>query len=93
MIVDSAEDGISIEGDYCNCSGNSAISCVHSGIECISDFNIIDANICEGNTTYGIDVTAAADRIIITSNLCLNNGTANMRNLGTTTTVANNIVA
>jgi len=57
------------------------------------DQTIVSGNGCDNNTTNGIEIVNTADRIIITSNICLNNGANQILNNGTNTVAANNIVA
>lgn len=62
--------------------------CVRCG-----DQSIVEGNGCDNNGASGIDVENTADRIVVTSNICLNNAVNQIVNNGTNTVAANNIVA
>lgn len=93
-VYDSVGDGILCETERCIISGNRCDFGSSDGI-CVrnGDQTIVDSNGCNGNNANGISIEATADRIIITSNIALNNGANQILNNGTNTVQANNIVA
>lgn len=92
-VHNSTGDGILCETLRCIISSNRCDDGGADGI-CVrnGDQSVVIGNGCDNNTTNGIDIEATADRIIITNNVCLNNGANQILNNGTNTVSANNIV-
>ncbi|GAI23728.1 unnamed protein product, partial [marine sediment metagenome] len=81
--IDYTSDGNTIVGNICTTSraNGSGIS-----IDNDSNENIISSNECSGNGTWGIKiVNANCDKNLVTGNICLNNTTGAIQDLGTNT--------
>ncbi len=93
-IHDSTGDGIECETRRCIIANNRCDDGSANGITIRNgDETIVEGNGCNNNSANGIEIENTADRIIITSNICLNNTTNEILNNGTNTVAANNIVA
>jgi parallel beta-helix repeat protein len=81
--------------EYFTISGNSIYGTnANSGILIEhGNYNIISSNISFFNNTYGIEIDANSDRVIVVGNMLRNNGLAGLLNNGTNTEVAHNITS
>lgn len=90
-IYSATQNGIECGSNRCLIIGNRCDHCANGIALTICDQCIVSGNGCDSNTTDGIVVAATSDRIIITGNICLNNGGVQINNAGTNTVVGNNI--
>jgi len=87
------KDSITISGNGNICTSNIVNDDTAKGLQVSGDQNIISCNRVEGSTGNNIEITAAGDKNVVTSNITLNSGGANFTNTGTNTSLGNNIIA
>lgn len=79
--------------DYNIISDNQVLNSGDSGIYIDCDYNILNGNICKGNTDHGIEIIVGATKNIVVANVCLSNSGGNLDDAGTSTELGHNITA
>jgi len=84
-------DSTQITGTKNNYIANTITDDLNIGLYITGDNNIISSNNIHDSTGNNIELTSAADKCIVTSNISLGSGGTNLLNNGTNTSLNNNI--